>query len=164
MLIRCEYLDSTTYIRSRNSNLLEKNSREDERCYSIAKMPDPNQIYASMFQNTDLRTTLTNSFLIVPNIRDGDGQLIMPYNYRSKLTSESIVIVNAYLKLCVFLLILGTILFIHLRCIETLMMTEIVVIVSFSIQCKCFLSMKYFKFCTIEYFLVLFLSIMRHEC
>ena len=39
-----------------------------------------------------------------PNIRDGDGRLIMPNEYKSRLEDGSIVIVNASLRLYVILI------------------------------------------------------------
>jgi hypothetical protein len=41
------------------------------------------------------------TYISVPNIRDGDGRLILPNEYCSKLEDKSIVSVNVQLKMYV---------------------------------------------------------------
>ena len=41
-------------------------------------------------------------FLVVPYIRDGDGFLITPEDYKLKLQNISIVMVKVHFKMCVF--------------------------------------------------------------
>jgi hypothetical protein len=62
-------------------------------------MPDPLDVYPGVFKGTHLEKKWKDFFIPIPNVRDGDGRLIMPYEYRSKLTDKSIVMLNVYLKL-----------------------------------------------------------------
>jgi hypothetical protein len=93
--------DSSTYTRSGNSNLLEKKGGIDDLHCLIMEMPDPQRIYPSVFHYTSFKTTWRKTYVTVPNIRDHDGDVIMPYQYRSRLKDQSVVIVNVYLKLYV---------------------------------------------------------------
>lgn len=58
-------------------------------------MPDPEGIYSAALGAADV----SNSSINVPNVRDGNGALIMPHEYEQKLETGSIVMVNVYLKL-----------------------------------------------------------------
>lgn len=51
-------------------------------------------------------TSYLDVLVSVPNVRDGDGRLIMPHEYQSKLKDRSVVMVNAFLKLYVFIYLL----------------------------------------------------------
>lgn len=63
----------------------------------IRAMPDPEDIFSGALGAADT----SQSFVHIPNIRDGDGALILPQNYRD-ITDRSIVMVNIYLKLYVY--------------------------------------------------------------
>ena len=96
------FTGSTTYNRLDNSNLVEDNDCRYEKHCSIRRMPDPAQIYPDIFHRTSLEKTWRNSFFTVPNVRDGDGRVVMPYEYRSQLKDGSVVMLNVYLKVYVF--------------------------------------------------------------
>lgn len=98
-------LDSSRYIQSENSNLVEENHEGDVYRCPIKDMPDPLELYPGIFKGTHLEETWKDFFISIPNVRDGDGQLIMPYEYRSKLKDKSIVMLNIQLKLCVSLVL-----------------------------------------------------------
>ena len=56
----------------------------------------------SCFCNSILtQTTHEDCFITIPNIRDADGQIIMPNEYDTRLSDGSIVIVNVYPRLLV---------------------------------------------------------------
>ena len=76
-----------------NSNLVEKHHHQVD--ITIPSMKDPEGIFSS-------NEICKDFFVIVPNVRDGDGCLIMPDDYGSKLENGSIVMVNVHLKLYVF--------------------------------------------------------------
>ena len=48
---------------------------------TVADMPDPEGIYSSLLGSTNTNTCYVN----VPNVRDGNGALIMPTEYQEKL-------------------------------------------------------------------------------
>ena len=79
-----------------NSNLVEDviGGTTDVKC-SIRSMPDPEDIYSSILGAADV----SNSFIHVPNIHDGDGNLIPPDQYQTKMHDGSIIMVNVFLKL-----------------------------------------------------------------
>jgi hypothetical protein len=58
-------------------------------------MPDPEDLYSITLGAADA----SNSYVYIPNIRNGDGNLITPHQYEIKLEDGSIVMVNIYLKL-----------------------------------------------------------------
>ena len=62
---------------------------------TIADLPDPEGIYSVALGAADI----SNSSINVPNMRDGNGALIMPDEYEQKLDMGSIIMVNVYLKL-----------------------------------------------------------------
>ena len=63
----------------------------------ISTMPDPENLFTAIEECKEL-------FIVVPNIRDGDGCIIMPDEYGKRLQNGSIVMVNVHLKLYVFFL------------------------------------------------------------
>jgi hypothetical protein len=65
----------------------------------MKKMPDPGDVYPYIFNTTEFRETWKDLLVNVPNVRDGDGRLILPHEYRSKLEDETVVVVNSYLTL-----------------------------------------------------------------
>ena len=65
----------------------------------MRKLSDPREIYPTVFKNTPFEDSWGNIILNLPNIRDGNGRLVMPHEYRSTLKNDSIVMVNVYLKL-----------------------------------------------------------------
>jgi hypothetical protein len=65
----------------------------------MSDMPDPLQLYPHIFKNTPFEQNWKESLISIPNIRDGNGHLISPYEYRSKLMDKSIVNINVQLKL-----------------------------------------------------------------
>ena len=77
--------------RASNSNLVEV---VDSRL-TIRNMPDPEDIYSTALRNADV----SNSSVFIPNIRDGNGDIITPIDYEKKLEDGSIVMINAFLKL-----------------------------------------------------------------
>src|SRR5882762_5108978 len=85
-----------------NSNLVEESDQQDRFQYRIKNMHDPRQIYSDIFKGTSLEGTWRDSVINVPNIRDGDGRLIMPHEYRKKLKDGFFVMVNTYMKMYVF--------------------------------------------------------------
>lgn len=64
---------------------------------SITDLPDPDGVYSSVVGKADFSKT----YLEAPNIRDGNGVLITPAEYQSKLVNGAIVMVRAYMKLYV---------------------------------------------------------------
>ena len=64
-------------------------------------MPDPEDIYSSALGASDT----SQSFVHIPNVQDGDGNIILPQDYDLKLRDNAIVMMNVYLKLYVFYLI-----------------------------------------------------------
>jgi hypothetical protein len=60
-------------------------------------MPDPEDIYSTILGNADV----SNSTVHIPNIRDGNGDIITPAEYEKRLVDGSIVMINVYLKLYV---------------------------------------------------------------
>ena len=70
--------------------------------YRMNKMHDPYDIYPNIFKNTHLENSWRNMLVNIPDVRDEDGKLIMPHEYRSKMKDGTIVMVNGYLKLYVF--------------------------------------------------------------
>lgn len=74
-------LDSTRRVSRDNSNMVE-----------------------TRFRFTNSIQHAHNMSIPFPNIRDGDGRLIMPNEYKSRLEDGSIVIVNASLRLYVILI------------------------------------------------------------
>jgi hypothetical protein len=99
MKLNIYVIDSMTYNQFDNSNLGEDNFHRYERHCSIRRMPDLAHIYSTIFFGTSMESTWRESFFTVPNIRDGDGRLVLPYEYRSRLKDGSVVMVNVYLKL-----------------------------------------------------------------
>ena len=63
------------------------------------QMHDPYQVYPNIFKESPLEKTWRNSPVNVPNIQDGNDQIIFPHEYRSKLKDNIVVMVNVYLKL-----------------------------------------------------------------
>lgn len=61
-------------------------------------MPDLDDTYLSTLSTTDV----SNSTVHVPNVCDGDGNVIPPDEYEKKLEPGSIVIMNVYFKLSIF--------------------------------------------------------------
>ena len=81
-----------------NSNIVEGSSQSSANKMTIRSMPDPDDIYSSTLGAADV----SNSTVHVPNVRDGDGNIIPPDEYEKKLEHGSIVTMNVYFKLSVF--------------------------------------------------------------
>jgi hypothetical protein len=81
--------------RKANSNLVEDARQPPEINLSIRSMPDPEDIYSSTLGSIDT----SNSTVEIPNIRNGDGNLIPPDEYKLRIEDGSIVMVNVSLKL-----------------------------------------------------------------
>ena len=63
---------------------------------TVANMPDPEGIYSSLL------SAHTNKCLLdIPNVRDGNGKLINPMEYRENLKPGAVVMVNVYMKMCI---------------------------------------------------------------
>lgn len=77
-----------------------KNNDNSNKHLNVRSMPDPFEIYDLAFGASDT----SQSFVYVPDIRDGDGELIPPQLYETKLHDQSIVIINVFLKLYVLFL------------------------------------------------------------
>ena len=75
-----------------NANLSPTANR---KIHTIRDMPDPQGIYKTTLGHADL----SKSWLDIPNVRDSNGALIMPEEYDDKLTADTIVMVNVYMKL-----------------------------------------------------------------
>ena len=82
-----------------NSNLVESVDKGSDTTLTFRSMPDPEDIYSCAIGPADT----SKSFVSIPNVRDGDGDLIKPNEYQSKLVDGSIVMINCYMKLCVTL-------------------------------------------------------------
>lgn len=77
-----------------NSNLVEDVGESSHLDLNIRNFPDPERLYSSILGAADV----SNSVIHIPNIRDGNGNLITPDQYETKLQHDSIVMVNVYLK------------------------------------------------------------------
>ena len=88
-------------IQQNNSHDVDDNHHTYER-FDIRSMPDPLDIYSSTLGASDT----SQSFVHIPNVKDGDGNIILPQDYDLKLPDNAIVMMNVYLKLYVFYLIL----------------------------------------------------------
>ncbi|KAG1734445.1 uncharacterized protein EDB91DRAFT_1337905 [Suillus paluster] len=61
----------------------------------LSDLPDPLGRYASLITQYNLR----EATVVAPNIRDGDGHLIRPHEYNTKLATGDMVFVECQLKL-----------------------------------------------------------------
>jgi hypothetical protein len=61
----------------------------------LSELPDPLGRYASLITQYNLRDA-TN---VAPNVWDGNGNLIHPHEYNTKLTTGNVVFVECQLKL-----------------------------------------------------------------
>ena len=80
-------------------NFDTKTNDDSNKHLNIRSMPDPFEAYDLALGASDT----SQSFVHVPDIRDGDGELIPPQSYEAKLHDQTIVIVNVFLKVYVFL-------------------------------------------------------------
>jgi hypothetical protein len=78
-----------------NSNLVEDIGEPHDVPLNIRLIPDPKDVYAMTLGAADV----TNSYIYISNIRNSDGNLITPDQYKTKLEDGSIVMVNVSLKL-----------------------------------------------------------------
>lgn len=78
-----------------NSNVVEDVGDTSHLHLNIRDFPDPEELYSSILGAADV----SNSVVHIPNIRDGNGNLITPDQYETKIQHNSIVMVNVYLKL-----------------------------------------------------------------
>jgi hypothetical protein len=78
-----------------NSNLVEDIGEPHNVPLNIWSIPDPKDVYAMTLGAANV----TNSYIYIPNIHNGDGNLITPDHYEMKLEDGSIVMVNVSLKL-----------------------------------------------------------------
>jgi hypothetical protein len=79
----------------KNSNLVEDVGETNDVNLNICSMPDPEDIYST----TSEATNISNSYVYIPNIHNGNGNLITPDQYETKMEDGSIVMVNVFLKL-----------------------------------------------------------------
>lgn len=86
-----------------NSNLVEDVGEETNPRISILSFPDPENVYDTTLGAADV----SNSYVYIPNIRNGEGDVITPDEYDTKLHDGTIVMVNVSLKLYVPLHILS---------------------------------------------------------
>lgn len=80
---------------SLNTDVLQNDKQSTTAKLTIRSMPDPEDIYSSTLGAADV----SNSSVHVPHIRTGDGDIIAPEEYDTKLEDGTIVMVTAYLKL-----------------------------------------------------------------
>jgi hypothetical protein len=80
-----------------NSNIVDESPNNDTINIDIASMPDPEDVFSTTLGAADT----SHSYIHVPNVRDGNGDIIFPYEYEDKLHDGSIVVVNVSLKLFV---------------------------------------------------------------
>lgn len=80
-----------------NSNIVDDGPDNNTINIEIASMPDPEDVFSTTLGAADT----SRSYIRVPNIRDGNGDIIFPYEYEAKLHDGSIVVVNVSLKLFV---------------------------------------------------------------
>lgn len=78
-----------------NSNLTEDSGERSDVQLNIRSFPDPEEIYSTTLGAADT----SKSYVYIPNVRNGDGNLITPDQYHIKLIDGSIAMVNVYLKL-----------------------------------------------------------------
>lgn len=81
------------------SNVVDSEDNNETTNLNIRTMPDPEDIYSTTLGAADVSTSSVH----VPNIRDRDGKIITPDQYDKKLEDGSIVMINVYLKLYVYL-------------------------------------------------------------
>ncbi|KAG1894380.1 uncharacterized protein F5891DRAFT_1195361 [Suillus fuscotomentosus] len=62
---------------------------------SLARLPDPLGRYAGLMAQNNLRNTV----VVSPAVRNGQGLLIKPHEYRTKLATGDVVMVECQLKL-----------------------------------------------------------------
>jgi hypothetical protein len=80
------------------SNLTEDTNAKNDVTLNIRNMPDPEDTYSVTLGAADT----SQSFVHIPDIRNGDGKLITPDQYEQQLQDGCIVSVNVYLKLYFF--------------------------------------------------------------
>ena len=88
-------------IQQDNSHIIDDNNHTSHENINVRDMPDPHDIYSAALGASDT----SQSFVHIPNVRDGDGNIILPQDYKLKLKDNAIVMVNVFLKLYVFQLI-----------------------------------------------------------
>lgn len=82
-----------------NSNLVEDLLDDTNKIsLNIRSMLDPDEIYSTTLGAADV----SHSTMHIPNIQNGDGDLITPDQYEQALEDGSVVMVNVYLKMYVF--------------------------------------------------------------
>ena len=64
---------------------------------TVTDMPDPDSIYSSLLGTGSMSKCIVD----IPNVRDGNGAIIKPTEYDTKLQSGTIVMVNVYMKMYV---------------------------------------------------------------
>ena len=94
-------LDSKQYHRRYNSNLVESNYHPHNPTQRISYMRDPHGLLSSPSLPSDTDIFSSKYFINIPNIRDAEGDIIMPDEYKKILKNGSIVVVNVFLKLYV---------------------------------------------------------------
>ena len=85
-------------IQQNNPHIIDNNNHTSHENINVRDMPDPHDIYSAALGASDT----SQSFVHIPNVRDGDGDIILPQDYKLKLKDNTIVMVNVYLKLYVF--------------------------------------------------------------
>ena len=78
-----------------NSHIVEDMDSNMNMKLNIRNFPDPEDIYSTTLGAADT----SKSFVNIPNVRDGDGNLITPDLYEQNLHDGTIVTVNVHLKL-----------------------------------------------------------------
>ncbi|KAG1814511.1 hypothetical protein DFJ58DRAFT_739981 [Suillus subalutaceus] len=73
----------------------EGSSTADAGEDSLCRLPDPLGRYAGLIAQNNLRNTV----VVSPVVHDGKGELIKPHEYRTKLTTGDVVMIECQLKL-----------------------------------------------------------------
>ena len=73
-----------------NSNMIQSVYDPGISYRQVASLPDPGHLYSSLLGSACIEDCMINC----PNIRDGDGHLILPGKYTNALKDGTIVLVN----------------------------------------------------------------------
>lgn len=73
-----------------NSNMIQNVHDPGIFYRHVACLPDPRHLYASLFAGASVDDCMMNC----PNIRDGDGRLVLPGEYTKYLKDGTVVLAN----------------------------------------------------------------------
>lgn len=85
-----------------NSNLIEVIYQPEEIQQRIRHMRHHDHQFSLLCDSILSQTTQEDCFITIPNVRDKEGQLIMPNEYETQLKEGAVMIVNVYPQLLVF--------------------------------------------------------------